>query len=709
MKSIRQLMRQPIKALMGIFLAAGACCALCICIAQFMASKETQQQLEVLFQPVGFPSASYEKAADDWLISYAEENPDVVKQLGAAGLVSAYIPDLVPDNYTQYCPPANRSSSGYQSINLKYLPNMSRTQYTCAMLLITLEEIGEPVYQSYEYIEGSTEYGLAQTQRMIINLKGTVEEVLGLEQGYNDPVGYTADLTLCLPDQEALDKLDLVPGQKYLVFGTDYLDADYNLRCYFAVLNSDDGSPFPFIRSFDPDRLYMYTEEEIERTSSGLPESQVVVGYYEYDEGIVEITRSRAEQLRTVTLTIWDQSSMPLYTYEKDSLGQVVEVVHQERSFFSRSGEMITMDVEEYHRSYAEPTIAKIETTAEEFFESEEGALWANTLKDIEINCHAFPVIGVEEIGFIPDFFYGAARISQGREFTRQELAGGAKVCLISEKMAQTNGLSLGDSISLQTYQNDLGVPYQTDIASGNGACTPMACYYYGVSMSLNPAEDYTIVGLYQQDNAWGNYSDNLYAFTPNTIFVPLHTVAEIAEYSYTGLFRSLLLNGEHLDRFLEDMGMAGYSGQLLVDDNGYSAAAEGVANYNRIAQTAVLVSAGVFTLVLFLFLILYPGFLGKTMFTMESMGAARKARIRYVLEYTFAILLPGTLLGILAGRMAWGYVTAALQRSSGVENAVLAPAASFLLAGLMQLLLFAFFTAIVAILLSREHGMRKK
>lgn len=99
----------------------------------------------------------------------------------------------------------------------------------------------------------------------------------------------------------------------------------------------------------------------------------------------------------------------------------------------------------------------------------------------------------------------------QGREFSQQEIDYGANVCLISEKLAAINDLSVGDSIPLQTYQNDPGVPYQTDISSGNGASLPMACYYFGTTMSLNSAVEYTIVGIYQQDNAWGNYSDNFY------------------------------------------------------------------------------------------------------------------------------------------------------------------------------------------------------
>lgn len=707
MKSVGQLLRQPMKTLIGVVLAAAGCCGLCISLAQFTASRAIGQQLESLFQPVAFPSAAYEKEADDWLADYARQNPEVVTHIGGSGLVSAYIPGIVPDNYTQHCPPLTTNTTGDLGENFLYLPNRSAAQYTCAMLRITLEEIGTPVHESYEYIQDSGEYGLAQTQRMTVKLKGTVEEVIGLEQGYNSPVGYTADLTLCVADQGELEALNLIPGQQYLVFGTDYVDEDYNLRRSLTLEEAEDGTHFPFIQSFDPDKLHLYTQEELENVPGALEEQ--VVGYYAYDNGIAVIKSWYSGAPRTIKMTLWDASSMPLYTYEKDVLGQVAEVAHPQRSFVTSTGEKVTMGVEEYHSLYAEPTIVKIETSVADFLASGQGTQWAKALQDIEINSHSFPLIGVEDVGMIPDFFQGTAEISQGRDFTQQELSAGAKVCLISEQMAKDNGLTLGDTLSLETYRNDLGVPYQTDIASGNGACMPMACYYFGTTMSRSPAQGYTIVGIYRQDSPWANYYNHFYAFTPNTIFVPLETVKDMAEYSYTGLFRWVEINGAYLERFLEDIGGAGYSGQLLVDDNGYTSAAAGVADYSRIAQTAVWVSLGVFVLVLLLFTLLYPGLLTRTMFTMECLGATPKERRRYVLQYAWGMILPGAVLGTIAGVVGWKYVTALSGTAGKVEPAITLSPGVFLLAAVLYLGIFSGGTAVTAILLSRDRGIRRK
>ena len=716
MRSFRQLMRQPLKTVMGIFLTMGACCALCICVAQFVSSRETQRQLESLFQPVGYPSSDYQKEFDEWLCDYRQENPEALEKIYAPGLVSAYAPRLVPDNFTRCPAPRYTSADMITDDNWQYLPNLSSCQYRCAMLLITLEEVGEPTHELRQEIPGpgGPSYGAVQSQRISVPLKGRVENVVGLEQGYNNPAGFTAKLSLVLPDEKALEKLDLTLGQKYLVYGKNYFDGDYSFRSSITDFDKEMGGPFPFIQSFDLDRLYVLQEDEISGPTTGPYESlawATVVATYEFEDGRhLGIRVADMERLfRIVNLTLWDQSSMPLYTYEFDFLGHGMETAHQERTFRNQAGETVTMDLAEYHRRYQEPTIARIDTTVEAFLESEEGKLWAEALRDIEINSHAFPVIGVEELGFLPDFLNNAARISQGRDFTRQEQEKGERVCILSETLAQQNGIAVGDTVSLQTYRNDLGVPCQLDIASGNGACRPMANYFFGGSMALDPEESYTVVGLYQQDTPWCAYFDNLYAITPNTIFVPWNTVVDKAEYSHVGLFRGVKLSGRYLDQFLSDVGMAGYGGQLLVNDSGYTAAAQGVESYTRIAGTAVAISGGVFLLVLFLFVALYPGLLKKPLFTMECLGANRRERISFILESAYGILLPGTLLGLLVGRIGWNYLTAALQSSTGAENIASVSVGSFLLAGLIQLILFSAATMLAAIPLSRDIGMRKR
>src|SRR5699024_7722491 len=106
--------------------------------------------------------------------------------------------------------------------------------------------------------------------------------------------------------------------------------------------------------------------------------------------------------------------------------------------------------------------------TAEEFLTREAGELWKSALEDIQIQNHSFPMIGVEKLEYIPDFLRGTADIVQGRNFTQEELETGAKVCILSESLAQANGLEVGDTLSVQLFPEDVSLPGQfaTDVVN---------------------------------------------------------------------------------------------------------------------------------------------------------------------------------------------------------------------------------------------------
>ena len=106
------------------------------------------------------------------------------------------------------------------------------------------------------------------------------------------------------------------------------------------------------------------------------------------------------------------------------------------------------------------------------------------------------------------------AMLSEGRSFTQQEYDRGSRVCVISEALAAANGISVGDSISLGFYERDENIPYQPFAKTAN----PSAAYYSPQLGFAAEEEAYEVVGIYRQKNAW---TEDEYAFTPNTIFVP--------------------------------------------------------------------------------------------------------------------------------------------------------------------------------------------
>ena len=140
-----------------------------------------------------------------------------------------------------------------------------------------------------------------------------------------------------------------------------------------------------------------------------------------------------------------------------------------EKTYIDENGETVTCTPEEYVARYSLPSIAHVPNGAEAFLASADSAKWREQIENIEINEHAFPVIGVQKLGYITDFAREDVRIVEGRDFTAKELEGGANVCVISESLAAMNGISVGDTIVMNYYLYDWSVEYQWYLNDGNG------------------------------------------------------------------------------------------------------------------------------------------------------------------------------------------------------------------------------------------------
>ena len=231
-----------------------------------------------------------------------------------------------------------------------------------------------------------------------------------------------------------------------------------------------------------------------------------------------------------------------------------------EKTYIDENGESVTCTPEEYVARYSLPSIAHVPNGAEAFLASAEGAKWREQIENIEINEHAFPVIGVQKLGYITDFAREDVRIVEGRDFTAKELEGGANVCVISETLAAMNGISVGDTIDMNYYLYDWSVEYQWYLHEGMGIIEPSANFHTSTT-GMAETETYKVVGLYRDSSEWNYTSGDIYSFTPNTIFVPHSSVTGSMDYSNQGMFRTYVLKNGCIDEFQKEVAMAGLDG----------------------------------------------------------------------------------------------------------------------------------------------------
>ena len=693
MKTIKQMLRQPLKTVSGVILMTLAVAVLCVCIGQALAVRTTTEDLARQFTTVAIPKGYDNEGGNlvpkvdaqmlGWLEKAAQENPSVIKKIARSGILSAYIPELTPLNITmeKYVGDATSGDIEFRF----YQPSPYNRPYSCAMLVITLDEIGEPKEEMFSLpVENlgikdffSAEawaqwYTTAEKKTAIegytIELTGTVTDVVSLQSGYRDPVGRIARLTMTAPTLKELEALRLMPGEQYIVYGMDYADEFWKL---IGTLNHDGQYDFAGLEPFDPAKLEIATEEDLEKYKvyyklSGNPLWLTVRGYY---KGIA-LNEYEIWQMNAISMTL----DMPVATTEYEPLrspdGKLRTLLPKEEiTYTDLNGETVTVSLAKYKQQYQIPTIDKLEGTVENFLQSEEGALWQSALKRDAVNNHAFAVIGVDDLDYLTDFSLRKTKIVKGREFTVEEISNGARVCIIHEELALANGLQVGDTITPSFYAYDPGLPYQAVEKTGE-ALNPSASFYFDTT-PFTETQTYTIVGICRGENTWPDVAENAYAFSANTIYIPSSAVRTPMETRNGLPFVSIILKNGQIQQFHELAMRAGYAGFFQYNDQGFAKIAENFHNYEELAVQVLLAGVVVYTILLVLFLLLYPGAQRKIVKTMETLGTSRSRRFGSVLLSSLIIIMPASAAGCLLGVQLWGTVVKQLQEFAAATLAL--------------------------------------
>lgn len=728
MNTIKQMMRQPLKTITGIVLMTLAVAILCVCIGQSFAAKTTAESLNNRFTTIAIP-AGLQKVdelvikpsatlPDDlrlWLEETAAEHPDVVKGIMKQGILSAYIPGLTPLNYTQGKYIADEFTSGNFAFHF-FEPDPYGTPYSCAMFVITLEEVSEPIANTEKYtvekeLQASDFSSYAEYQEYLKNVKeeivtvgytikfsGTITNVVSLQEGFRDPTGMIARLSMTVPALEQIEKMNLIPGQQYLVYGTDYYDEDWAFRGLLA--HEDYQNPVE-IDSFDMSQLKILTEEELKDYSSYPPYNMPFARY-----GGLLLTKTEYERVNAISMTLSTPVSLLQYEEIRDEAGNLLELREVTTiNYTDLNGEEITVDYDDYIQRYTIPTITQLNGSVEDFLNTDEGVLWSAALERDAINNSAFAVIGVERLGYMADFARQNAQLVEGRDFTEEETADGVRVCVIHEALAASNGLQIGDTITTNFYQTDAALPYQSNRNQKRGLLNPSASLYFDTTSYTETAE-YTIVGFYRTNELWCDVSENEYGFSPNTIFVPVTSVQTPMEFGNSVLFTTPVIQNGQLDVFRELAGKAGYSERFVYHDQSYSMIASNFYSYEALAEQVLVVGISVYAVILLLFLLLYPFSQGKVVTTMESLGVSIGKRFAHVVLSAIIVVAPATILGGALGMMLWQSVVSALKASVETTVSLQIEVSTLLLIALVQFVLAMMLSAIISACVTSPKGL---
>lgn len=682
MKTLKQLLRQPAKFVLGILLIAVALGILVACVGQYAATILTRANLDDNYSTIALLSDKYfwQKTPEgdnlrlfslpdeiqEWIDDTLMNQTDLVESCSDTGLVSAYIPEVNIINFSRY-------ENGYQMGDYNI-----GNPYRCAVLEVTLTAIGSEIKrdESNFVVDGAEQKML---NKVSVLCTGTVERVIGLEKGFKKPVGKTILITIITYNEEEIETLNLQVGEKYLVYGMNYGDTR-GMELHNSILNN-------------------------------LPAYEELLGPALRTEIGIDYTPIK-EQI-DCTLTICNYSSLPWNTATFDDNGQFTGFVSytEGRPFYYYDEEgyhIISIPTEEYIKDYGVPTIVALDGSAEDFISSSNGTLWKKMMDSINISSHGFPVLAVEKLSYQAAFSRGLARIVEGRDFVETELLNGERVCVISQVLATANDLQVGDTIELRTYGYDPNIEVQRSELMKSTAF-PSAAIYSDAQGFTSEMETYTIVGLYRQEDAWQN-QDDPYGFTPNTIFIPQTTVNDrVLPYSNGSYSALIIQNGKkaEFEKMQED---AGYPGLYVCMDQGYGEIVEGLDAYGKVSTNALKIGIVGCLVIVVLFLILFPLQQGKTLAIMSTLGASRGKRILHIVVSSFCLLIPGAAIGGFAGTLLWEQVAATLMESINVQipleadMSILAPNLTFGTFAVMTVAIF-----LVAVMVSGNKGLLRR
>lgn len=290
------------------------------------------------------------------------------------------------------------------------------------------------------------------------------------------------------------------------------------------------------------------------------------------------------------------------------------------------------------------PLYTEFTGSVDDFLASEEGNLWRDTIiPAVEQNYHAAKLMLSDNVSSMYWFNTGEASILEGRLFTDDEYQTGQAVCLVSADYAERNGLSVGDTLTMELFH-----PRIDSMRSGGGE-TDATCMLIDPCLPNNSLElqkIYTIVGIYTAPAL----ASGAYAFGPDTILAPKASVPGAADFeddgTYIPLLNSAMIpNGtqEKLNAFLEEKG---FGGSLLFFDQGYTQASSAVSALMSNALRLFVAGSAFWAITtgLFLFLCLYK--MGPTMRSLRRMGVSSKTCWHEIQAAMLPMVLGAVLLG---------------------------------------------------------------
>ena len=326
-------------------------------------------------------------------------------------------------------------------------------------------------------------------------------------------------------------------------------------------------------------------------------------------------------------------------------------------------------------------------------------ALWQATA----YSTSSFAVTLTSDIRLLPAWQVKNMFLQEGRMITEEEYDSGAKVCMVSTRLAERHGWKLGDKLDMHLYHEDF--PQYT----GTTSCSEMWASMY--MEDFFDEGQYKIVGIYGQSEGEvdSEAAPEVFAQPWNAIYIPENSAPHAPALEDRAIQASLLTfhlkNGtiKEFQAAVEKLGLTEQkSGQYQLKfsyfDQGYDKIKGGLVEMNRNAVLLLALSLILLLVTMILMAFLFSRQHKHSAGILRMLGGSKKQAFTAILACAAVVVAAGGVMGTILGGVLTQSVGGGIM--DDVESAAvgLATGASLgltILAGLGCIVLFLALTAI--------------
>ena len=603
MKMQLKLIRQPIRTIAFLLMLSLASTFACLGFGVQLSAQTTLESIEGGFVTIALPTNKTEMVEyklENGGVHYFEQSvitPDMWKYIQDLPRSEGPVLQAVQQEYASAWIPELKSITSAKEEE-SYHTGLNRP-YDNALLVVKLTEIGAVDTQS---LPG----------KLVVSVKAELVDTILLHEDFEPRSHLTLHCTFA-SDAE-YQYADLQIGEQYIVYGQGYIDFDLDLRNNLATLLKLG------VNEISWDHISYDVEEYF-------PGNSEYAAVYVHGDKAVGLKEADLQTIGTAAMYIQNSAD----SYNADF--HLPDINGNESEY--TAAELLTS-----------PTITHLNTTLDDFLNQDSNILWRTALEETAIRYKSFPVIGTDYLESMYLFQQMESSVVEGRSFSENEYTNGEKVCVISEAVAQASGITIGDTISLSYYW---GANPHDELAR-QGTSNLMAQSYSEKLGFSEQDEVYTVIGIYRQSNRW---SQSLYSFTPNTIFVPTASINVPTYTAKTGVYYTLVVENGRIDDVTQLLVEQGYpEDTLFFFDNGYSEIAGTLQNFNKSAIQIFAASSATWIVVLAAYIVFFVFRQQKTAGLLLSLGAGKKKTRRSIILTSMIPILLATVIGAICSTM---------------------------------------------------------